>query len=118
LPSRRVGGQRRQCGHRRERHNGDRPPAPHSHGGLRRRKSIYHAMPGWNACPRLRRSSVKSRCLDNQQPTPYAANSFLGTIARSVGNSLIYGSERTNEGWLAAEIGTKRTSAVHSLNSS
>jgi hypothetical protein len=25
------------------------------HGGLRRRKSIYHAMPGWNACPRLRR---------------------------------------------------------------
>ena len=69
--------------------------------------------PGWNACPRLRRSSVKSRCLDNQQPTPYAANSFLGTIARSVGNSFIYDSGY--EGWLAAEIGTNRTSpnALH-----
>ena len=112
---RRVGGQRRQCGHRRERHNGGRAPAPHSHGRLCRRKSIDHAMPGWNACPRLRRSGVKSRSLDNQQPTPYAANSFLETIARSVGNSLIYDSERTNEGWLAAEIGTKRTSpsALH-----
>ena len=107
---RRVGGQRRQCGHRRERHNGGRPPAPHSHGRLCRRKSIYHAMPGWNACPRLRRPSVKSRCLDNQQPTPYATNSFLGTITLSVGNSLIYDSERTNEGWLAAEIDTKQTS--------
>ena len=40
-----AGGQRRQCGHRRERHNGGRPPTPHRHGGLRRRQSIYHAMP-------------------------------------------------------------------------
>jgi len=48
--------------------------------------------------------------LDNQQPTPYPAISFLGTIARSVSNSLIYDSERTNKGWLAAEITTKRTS--------
>ena len=45
LSRRGVGGQRRQRGHRRERHNGGRPPAPHRHGGLRRRKSIYHAMP-------------------------------------------------------------------------
>ena len=45
LSRRGVGGQRRQCGHRRERHNGGRPPTPHRHGGLRRRKSIYHAMP-------------------------------------------------------------------------
>ena len=63
-----VGGRRRQCGHRRERHNGGRPPAPHSHGRLRRRKSIYHAMPGWNACPRLRRPRVRSRY--SEQPTP------------------------------------------------
>jgi hypothetical protein len=40
----------------------------------------------------------------------YAANSFLGTIERSVGISLLYDSKRTNEGWLAAEIGTKWTS--------
>ena len=44
LSRRGVGGQRRQCGHRRERHDGGRTPAPHRHGGSRRRKSIYHAM--------------------------------------------------------------------------
>ena len=40
-----AGGQRCQCGHRRERHNCGRPPTPHRHGGLRRRQSIFHAMP-------------------------------------------------------------------------
>jgi hypothetical protein len=50
---------------------------------LRRRKLIYHAMPGWNAFPLLRRSSVKLRFLGNQQLTPCAANSFPETIARA-----------------------------------
>ena len=45
LSRRGVGGQRRQCGHRRQRHHGGRSPTPHRHGGLRRRKSICHAMP-------------------------------------------------------------------------
>jgi len=44
LPRRGVGGQRRQCGHRRERHNGGNPPTPRRHDGLRRHDSIYHAM--------------------------------------------------------------------------
>jgi hypothetical protein len=39
-----VSCQRRQCGHRRERHNGGNPRTPHLHGGLRRHKSICHAM--------------------------------------------------------------------------
>src|SRR5262249_12312005 len=69
---RRVGGQRRQRDRCRERHNGRRPPAPQNHRRSRRRRSIHHVIPGWNACPRLRRSSVT---------TPYIASSFLGTIA-------------------------------------
>jgi hypothetical protein len=44
LSRRGVGGQRRRCGHRRERHNGGSPPTPHLHGGSRRHKSIYHAL--------------------------------------------------------------------------
>ena len=31
-----VGGRRRQCGHRRERHNDGKPPTPRRHSGLRR----------------------------------------------------------------------------------
>ena len=45
LSRRGIGGQRRQCGHRRERHNGEMPQRRDRHGGLRRRKSISHAMP-------------------------------------------------------------------------
>ena len=45
LSRRGAGGQRRQCGHRRERHNHGRPPTPNRPAGLRRRKSICHAMP-------------------------------------------------------------------------
>jgi hypothetical protein len=41
LSRRRVGSQRRQCGHRRERHNGGSPPTPRRHGGLCRHESIY-----------------------------------------------------------------------------
>jgi hypothetical protein len=33
-----------QCGHRRERHNGEKPPTPHLHGGSRRHETICHAM--------------------------------------------------------------------------
>ena len=40
-----AGAQRRQRGHRRERHKGGGAPKPDRHGGPRRRKSIYHAMP-------------------------------------------------------------------------
>ena len=36
-----AGGQRRQCGHRRERHNGGNPRTPPRHGGLRRHELIY-----------------------------------------------------------------------------
>ena len=45
LSRRGAGGQRRQCGHRRQCHNGGRAPTPHHQGGLRHRESIYHAMP-------------------------------------------------------------------------
>jgi hypothetical protein len=44
LSRRGVGGQRHQCGHRRERHNGGPPQTPRRRGGLRRQESIYHAM--------------------------------------------------------------------------
>ena len=60
LSRRCASGQRRQGGHRRERHNGGRAPTPHRHGGLRRRQSIYHAMPRLKCCPCLRRSGVIS----------------------------------------------------------
>ena len=43
-----FGGQRRQgrqCGRRRERHNGGRTPTPRRRGGSRRRQSIYHSLP-------------------------------------------------------------------------
>jgi len=41
LSRRGVGGQRRQCGHRRERHNGGNPPTSRRHDGLCLHESIY-----------------------------------------------------------------------------
>jgi len=41
LSRRGVGGQRRQCGDRRDRHNGGNPPTSRRHGGLCRHESIY-----------------------------------------------------------------------------
>ena len=60
-----AGGQRRQRGHRRERHNGGGPPTPH-------RSSVdcavvsrsFHAIPRLQYRPRLRRSSIRLRSLD------------------------------------------------------
>ena len=67
-----VGGQRsRQCGHRRERHNGGRPPTPHRHGGLRRRESNYHAMPRLKCLSAL--ASIRCQIHEfwiNQSPPP------------------------------------------------
>ena len=44
-----VRGQRRQGGHRRERHDGRRNPTPRRRGGSRRPGSICHVMP-WSKC--------------------------------------------------------------------
>ena len=52
-----VGDQRRQGGHRRERHDGRRTPTPRRHGGSRRPGSICHVMP-WSRC-----LSVLPRCI-------------------------------------------------------
>ena len=64
LSRRGVGGQRGQCGHRRERHNGGNAPTPRRHGGLRRHEAIYHAMS--RACRRLPRSDRRPAYLSHQ----------------------------------------------------
>jgi hypothetical protein len=80
---------------------------------LRRRKSLCHAIPGWMRVRGCVESSVKSRFLDNQQPTPYAANSFLGYRHVS-GNSFIYDGSRRRKGGsrLKLPLSGRPTSAV------
>ena len=71
-----VGGQRRQCGHRRERHNGGRPPTPHRHGGLRRRQSIYHAMPRLKCLSALASITCQMRSLDQENRRHHPPSQF------------------------------------------
>ena len=46
-----VGGQRDQCGHRRKRQHGGKPPTLHCSGGLRRSRLPCHASPDCDAGP-------------------------------------------------------------------
>ena len=102
LSRRGVGGQRRQCGHRRERHNGGMPPTPHRHGGLRRRKSIYHAMPRLKCLSAL--ASIKIVDFWIYQPPPPSMLSIRSWGLRSVWQFSHIRQPAQEEGRLAAEI--------------